>query len=186
MEALTSIKSSDDKIQIVNQLLLPHTTEWIEIDTVEQAHDAIKTMKVRHHFPPSGRAQQYQSARTLLDPGRASDCVPRGPQRLAASRSGIASRRPAARIPLLARIARGARLPDPRLSGHRPSNGGQPRRSYAPPLAHAPIVSTRGERRARDRGGFDWRWQAGRGGGRWAEQGDGQVGRGLVGRDREG
>ena len=51
-EALTSIKSSDDKIQIVNQLLLPHTTEWIEIDTVEQAHDAIKTMKVRHRFPP--------------------------------------------------------------------------------------------------------------------------------------
>jgi methylthioribose-1-phosphate isomerase len=46
-EALTSIKTSDDKIQIINQLLLPHTTEWLEIDTIEQAHDAIKTMKVR-------------------------------------------------------------------------------------------------------------------------------------------
>jgi methylthioribose-1-phosphate isomerase len=43
---LTSIKTSDDKIQIINQLLLPHTTEWLAIDTIEQAHDAIKTMKV--------------------------------------------------------------------------------------------------------------------------------------------
>ncbi|KAI0278466.1 Methylthioribose-1-phosphate isomerase [Russula aff. rugulosa BPL654] len=46
-EALTSIKTSDDKIQIINQLLLPHTTEWLTIDTIEQAHDAIKTMKIR-------------------------------------------------------------------------------------------------------------------------------------------
>jgi methylthioribose-1-phosphate isomerase len=45
-EALTSIKTSDDKIQIINQLLLPHTTEWLSINTIEQAHDAIKTMKV--------------------------------------------------------------------------------------------------------------------------------------------
>ncbi len=45
-EALTSIKTSDDKIQIINQLLLPHKTEWLAIDTIEQAHDAIKTMKV--------------------------------------------------------------------------------------------------------------------------------------------
>ncbi|KAI0062869.1 putative translation initiation factor [Artomyces pyxidatus] len=47
MAALTSIKLSEDKIEIVNQLLLPHTTEWLEIDTIEQAHDAIKTMKIR-------------------------------------------------------------------------------------------------------------------------------------------
>jgi len=46
-EALTSIKLSDDKIEIINQLLLPHTTEWLTIDTIEQAHDAIKTMKIR-------------------------------------------------------------------------------------------------------------------------------------------
>jgi hypothetical protein len=45
-EALVSIRLSDDKIEIVNQLLLPHTTEWLTIDTIEQAHDAIKTMKV--------------------------------------------------------------------------------------------------------------------------------------------
>lgn len=45
-EALTSIRLSDDKIDIINQLLLPHTTQWLAIDTIEQAHDAIKTMKV--------------------------------------------------------------------------------------------------------------------------------------------
>ena len=44
--ALISIKSDDDKLEIVNQLLLPHTTEYIEINSVEDAHDAIKTMKV--------------------------------------------------------------------------------------------------------------------------------------------
>lgn len=47
MAALASIRTSDDKIEIINQLLLPHTTEWIKVDTIEQAHDAIKTMKIR-------------------------------------------------------------------------------------------------------------------------------------------
>ncbi|KAI0266841.1 hypothetical protein BC834DRAFT_873794 [Gloeopeniophorella convolvens] len=44
---LTSIKLTDDRIEIINQLLLPHTSEWLVIDTVEEAHDAIKTMKIR-------------------------------------------------------------------------------------------------------------------------------------------
>lgn len=44
--ALISIKTGDDKIEIVNQLLLPHITEYVEIDTIQDAHDAIKTMKV--------------------------------------------------------------------------------------------------------------------------------------------
>ncbi|KAF8813802.1 Methylthioribose-1-phosphate isomerase [Phlegmacium glaucopus] len=47
MAPLISIKSSDDKLEIVNQLLLPHTTQFIEINTIEEAHDAIKTMKIR-------------------------------------------------------------------------------------------------------------------------------------------
>lgn len=47
MTALTSIRTSgDSKIEIIDQLLLPHTTEWIQIDTIEQAHDAIKSMRV--------------------------------------------------------------------------------------------------------------------------------------------
>jgi hypothetical protein len=44
--ALISIRISDNKLEIVNQLLLPHVTEFVQIDTIEQAHDAIKTMKV--------------------------------------------------------------------------------------------------------------------------------------------
>jgi endonuclease YncB( thermonuclease family) len=46
---LTSIRTvgDGDNIEIVNQLLLPHTVEWIQISTPEEAHDAIKSMKVR-------------------------------------------------------------------------------------------------------------------------------------------
>ena len=46
MAPLISIKSSDDKLEIVNQLLLPHTTQYIQINTIEEAHDAIRAMKV--------------------------------------------------------------------------------------------------------------------------------------------
>ena len=53
MASLASIKTSENKIEIINQLLLPHTTEWLEIETIEQAHDAIKTMKVGRHIAPS-------------------------------------------------------------------------------------------------------------------------------------
>ncbi|KZV69964.1 putative translation initiation factor aIF-2BI/5-methylthioribose-1-phosphate isomerase [Peniophora sp. CONT] len=47
MAPLTSIRTSDNKIEIVNQLVLPHTVEWLVIDTIEQAHAAIKTMQIR-------------------------------------------------------------------------------------------------------------------------------------------
>jgi methylthioribose-1-phosphate isomerase len=48
MDALKSIRILDqDKIDIVNQLLLPHTIEYVQIQTIEQAHDAIKSMKIR-------------------------------------------------------------------------------------------------------------------------------------------
>ena len=46
MSGLSSIRTSGEKIEIVNQLLLPHTTEWVPVDTIEQAYDAIKSMKV--------------------------------------------------------------------------------------------------------------------------------------------
>ena len=44
---LTSIRLSGDEIEIVNQLLLPHVVEFVPIESIEEAHDAIKTMKVR-------------------------------------------------------------------------------------------------------------------------------------------
>ncbi|KAF7315504.1 Methylthioribose-1-phosphate isomerase [Mycena indigotica] len=43
--ALVSILT--DPLRIVNQLLLPHTTEYVQIDTIEQAHEAIRSMKIR-------------------------------------------------------------------------------------------------------------------------------------------
>lgn len=49
MAPLISIKTDGDRLEIVNQLLLPHVTEFIPIDSVEDAHDAIKTMKVGLH-----------------------------------------------------------------------------------------------------------------------------------------
>ena len=47
MAAISSIRTSGDRIEIIDQLLLPHTQEWIEIDTIEKAYEAIKSMKVR-------------------------------------------------------------------------------------------------------------------------------------------
>lgn len=46
MTSLTSIRTSGDNIEIVNQLLLPHVVEFLPITTIDEAHDAIKTMKV--------------------------------------------------------------------------------------------------------------------------------------------
>ena len=48
---LTSIRTTENKIEIVNQLLLPHTVEFIEIESIEQAYDAIKSMKVCKQTP---------------------------------------------------------------------------------------------------------------------------------------
>lgn len=45
--ALISIRTEEDRIEIVDQLLLPHVTQYIEINSPEEAHDAIKTMKVQ-------------------------------------------------------------------------------------------------------------------------------------------
>ncbi|CAL1707374.1 unnamed protein product [Somion occarium] len=47
MAPLTSIRTSEGKLEIVNQLLLPHTTEFITIETIEHAHHVIEAMKIR-------------------------------------------------------------------------------------------------------------------------------------------
>ena len=41
-----SIRTDGNDIEIVNQLLLPHVVEFIPIKTIEDAHDAIRSMKV--------------------------------------------------------------------------------------------------------------------------------------------
>lgn len=52
MSMLTSIRTSNEKIEIIDQLLLPHTTKYVDITSIEEAHDAIKDMKVwkKHIF----------------------------------------------------------------------------------------------------------------------------------------
>jgi methylthioribose-1-phosphate isomerase len=51
MAFLASIRTSEDDIEIVNQLLLPHTTEWLPINSIEETHEAIKSMKAHLPFP---------------------------------------------------------------------------------------------------------------------------------------
>lgn len=85
MATISSIRTSGDKIEIVDQLLLPHTQEWIEIDTTEKAYEAIKSMKASRKSPPfrgqftyffvrseghqpSAPWQPYQLRRTSLFP----------------------------------------------------------------------------------------------------------------------
>ena len=45
--ALTSIRTDGDEIQIVDQQLLPHTEQWIRIDSTDDAYEAIKSMNIR-------------------------------------------------------------------------------------------------------------------------------------------
>ena len=48
-----SIRTDGNSIEIVNQLLLPHVVEFVPIKTIEDAHDAIKSMKVSLDCDPS-------------------------------------------------------------------------------------------------------------------------------------
>lgn len=45
--SLKSIIYKEDHLKILDQLLLPHRTEYVDIDNIEDAYNAIKTMQVR-------------------------------------------------------------------------------------------------------------------------------------------
>ncbi|KAJ8522491.1 hypothetical protein ONZ45_g976 [Pleurotus djamor] len=45
--SLQSIKYSGNHLEILDQLLLPHTVEYVVVDAIEDAHHAIKSMKIR-------------------------------------------------------------------------------------------------------------------------------------------
>ncbi|KIM69023.1 hypothetical protein SCLCIDRAFT_812104 [Scleroderma citrinum Foug A] len=115
---LTSIKTEGDKIEIVNQLLLPHSTEYIEINTIEEAHDAIKTMKASL----ASFQEHFLVDIFLTDPRRTCHCIAGGAdfcsQPIQSSRN-IAS--PA--LLLLSRSSPGARHVYPRLPLHRTADG---------------------------------------------------------------
>ncbi len=66
MSVPASIRQRDGKLEIINQLLLPHESEYIEISSISEAHDAIKTMKVSSHHvladnPASGVTADQRS-----------------------------------------------------------------------------------------------------------------------------
>ncbi|XP_006460812.1 hypothetical protein AGABI2DRAFT_185156 [Agaricus bisporus var. bisporus H97] len=44
---ISSIKVDGNQITIINQLLLPHVTEYVEINSIEDAFDAIRSMRIR-------------------------------------------------------------------------------------------------------------------------------------------
>lgn len=75
MPGLTSIRTDNGKLEIVNQLLLPHTTEFIEIKTIDDAYDAIKSMKVR--IWTLLESEQPMLTVSVSDSWRACYCVPR-------------------------------------------------------------------------------------------------------------
>jgi methylthioribose-1-phosphate isomerase len=48
LKMTTSIRTSAaGEIEIIDQLLLPHTTSWLPVKTVQDAHSAIKRMQIR-------------------------------------------------------------------------------------------------------------------------------------------
>ena len=122
-DTLTSIRLSDDKIEIVNQLLLPHTTEWLTIASIEQAHDAIKSMKVGTlcYALQKSRLQNVCSCCPVTDPWRTGHRFSCGAQRLATPFPGSASP-PSTRVPLVTGKPQGSYLPDSRLFVHRTSD----------------------------------------------------------------
>lgn len=63
MDTLKSIRTfDDDKIDIINQLLLPHTVQYIQVQSTEQAYDAIKSMKVGRLADPQRNSSAHRSA----------------------------------------------------------------------------------------------------------------------------
>lgn len=76
MPFLTSIRTSGDDVEIVNQLLLPHVTEWVKIDSVEDAHGAIKSMK-ENHIPPYRMHYILISLHKKTDSRRTCHCLSR-------------------------------------------------------------------------------------------------------------
>ena len=75
MAPLTSIRTSEGKLEIVDQLLLPHTTAFIPIETIEHAHGAIKTMRASD-LAVSLILSQLNVTLPSVDSWRSSDRVP--------------------------------------------------------------------------------------------------------------
>ncbi|KZO98862.1 Methylthioribose-1-phosphate isomerase [Calocera viscosa TUFC12733] len=47
VQSMSSLRTTGEEIEIVDQLLLPHIVRWVRVDTPAEAFDAIKSMKIR-------------------------------------------------------------------------------------------------------------------------------------------
>lgn len=56
-EMMTSLRTSGDDIEIIDQLRLPHEVVWEAVKTPQEAFDAIKSMKVSHLVAAAKRAR---------------------------------------------------------------------------------------------------------------------------------
>ena len=76
---MTSLRVGDDSIEVINQLLLPHEIQWDSCDSVEDAYDAIKSMRVSCTGPLlrlSTRLIRHSSRFEALRPSHHSPLLP--------------------------------------------------------------------------------------------------------------
>ena len=132
---LTSIRTVDGKIEIVDQLLLPHSTEYIQISTIEEAHDAIKSMKASFAFFKATQKIDIFLADQRCTRYCIARCACLCSQFIESARSITYST-----LPFISRRSAGTRHGYLRLSVHRPADGRQPRRSNTPDCPSAPIL----------------------------------------------
>ena len=125
-----SIRTEGENIEIVNQLLLPHVVEYIKINSIEDAHDAIKTMKVRTTGRPiiSTSSRIYSSASDSRRTSHRISCLTR--LRIIPLPSPQSITRTS--LPLVPRISKIPRPTPTRLPLHCSSHSSQPRRSNPP------------------------------------------------------
>lgn len=65
---LEAIRYRAGSLQILNQLLLPHQTVYDDLRSVQDAYEAIKSMKVRQLHPPTSPCTHPRGTRVFLFP----------------------------------------------------------------------------------------------------------------------
>lgn len=124
-----SIRTEGNDIEIVNQLLLPHVVEYIPINSIGDAHDAIKTMKVSLKYSIDTMESLTKSFILLLDSRRTchriSSCACSCIRSFASTLSVTSST-----FPVICVRASSVPTTSTRFFIHGSANGGQPWRSY--------------------------------------------------------
>jgi hypothetical protein len=137
---LSSITTQHSSLLIIDQLVLPHSTNFIPINNPQQAHNAIKSMQV-----PSSPSKSPSHPQSQTD----TRCTRHRVPRCTLSRTPPHRRtRPVAPAPLsrIHTCTQGSHHPNPRFALLCPPNRSQPRCSNSPPLTHTRCRSRRGDR----------------------------------------